>query len=258
MKSPEGFLEDLAALRGPDPDRVPLHVLLYLRDPVDHAVSHYQQSVKRGNYTGTLADSLGLYRLPAQTLRVLEVLRGAGAEVTILNYSRHRARLLPTLENWLGLAPGTLEIPPVAQVNRSPTRAELELQRLVNASEARQSWRVVSDPLCNQLPEIRSEQPALSSGALAAFLDQMAAVIGSDAYAAAVPEAERPRVGTLADYAGRFPDPDAQDEAVYSFTAAQLQVLAGAIGAEMKRSDHLRDRLEKARRQIHRQKKTAG
>ena len=245
LKSPDTFFDELAVLRGPDPEAVPVKVLLYLRDPLDHAVSFYQQVVKRGNYTGTLADSLATYNTPGLTLRVLNTLRDGGAEVTIRNYSRHRDRLLGSGEDWLGLPADTLSIPPVEQVNRSPTRAELELQRLVNTSKAKQSWRAVSDPLCNKLPDIRSEQPPLAPGALASFLDAMTEVIGSEDYAAAVPEAERPRIGTPADFEGRFPDPDSLSD--YTFSAAQLQVLATAIGAELKRSEQLRDLLNQYR-----------
>lgn len=256
LKHPQRFAEDLATLRGPDsgPDSgpdgrpAPVHVLLYLRDPLDHAVSHYQQVVKRGNYTGTLAENLATYRMPALTLRVLNSLREIGAEVTIRNYSLHRNRLLASMEDWLDLPADTLAPPPVGQVNRSPTRAELELQRLVNLSKAQQSWRVVSDPLCNKLPEIRSEQPPLDPAALAEFLARMDAEMGADDYAAAVPEAERPRVGTPQDFDGRFPDPDSLTD--YSFGADQLHVLATAIGAELKRVDHLREQLTMLREQL--------
>lgn len=256
LKTPDTIGEEFARLRGPTPAQVPLHVLLYLRDPLDHAVSTYQQSVKRGGYTGTLSDSLAKYRMPAQTLRVLEILGTTDAQVTIRNYSRHKSRLLGTLEDWLGLAPETLRTPPVGQVNRSPTRAELELQRLLNMSGARQSARVVSDPLCNQLPDIRSEQPPLSSQALTAFLETMQTQIGDPAYAAAVPEAERPQIGAPADFEGRFPDPTELPD--YSFSPAQLQVLAEAIGTELTRADQLRARLEKARRQLRTMKGAGG
>ena len=69
--------------------------------------------------------------------------------------------------------------------------------------------------------------------------------MGADDYAAAVPEAERPRVGTPQDFDGRFPDPDSLSD--YTFSAAQLQVLATAIGAELKRSEQLRDLLNQYR-----------
>lgn len=250
LKSPDGFAEDLGQLRGSV--TVPLHVLLYLRDPVDHAVSQYQQMVKRGRFTGSLADNLRAYRMPGQVLRVLEALEPLGAQVTIRNYSRHRDGLIGTMETWLNLAPGTLTAPAVGQVNRSLTRAELELQRLVNAAHPAKSWRVVSDPLCNRLPQIRSEQPPLAGEDLATFLNGMQDQMSTDAYMAAVPEAERPRIGTPSDFEGRFPDPD-QDQA-YTFNGAQLEVLANAIGAELKRVEQQREILGQMRQAL----QTAG
>ena len=53
-------------------------------------------------------------------------LRDMGAEVTVLNYSRHRDDLMTTLERWLDLPDGALTRPETGQVNRSLTMAELD------------------------------------------------------------------------------------------------------------------------------------
>ncbi|MGV6848834.1 MAG: hypothetical protein ACWA5A_10725 [Marinibacterium sp.] len=233
LRRPETFLEDLAALRG-DGD---LHVLCLIRDPLDHAVSTYQQSVKRGGFAGPLDEALTRYRLPASVLAVLETLKGAGARLTVRNYSRHRDRLLAVAEDWLALPPGTLAVPPVAQVNRSLTRAELEFQRRINATGTRIASQFVSDPWCNHLPDIRAEDPPLAPAALAAFLDRMRAAIDDPRFAALVPEAERPRVGQPAEYAARFPDP--ATEMSFTFTADQLDVLAREIGGILKAAEDL-------------------
>jgi len=233
LRRPDAFQEDLATLRG-DAD---LHVLCYIRDPLDHAVSTYQQSVKRGGAAGPLDEALKRYRIPGSVLSVLESLHRAGARLSVRNYSRHRDRLLSTFEEWLAVPPGTLTLPPVGQVNRSLTRGELEFQRRINATGTRIASQFVSDPWCNKLPEIRAEDPPLAPAALAAFLERMQTAIDDPRFGALVPEAERPRVGRPADYAGRFPDP--ATETLYTFSAQQLDVLAREIGEILKAAEQL-------------------
>ena len=215
---------------------VPLHVLCYLRDPVDHAISVYQQRVKRGGYTGTLAESLETYEIPARTIAVLAALRDMGARITVLNYSRHRDRLAGTLADWLEIPEQALTRPETGQVNRSLTMAELEFQRLMNIRLGGMSRRLVSDPLCNLAPEIRSETPPLDPAALEAFLERVAAQVGAPEYQALVPEGERPETGSVADHIDRFPAPPAESgEVRFSFSARQLEILANALSEPLER-----------------------
>jgi hypothetical protein len=217
----EAFLEEYQQLF----PGVPLHILCYVRDPVDHAISAYHQKVKRSGYTKTLEDSLGQYLLPSRTIAVLSVLKAGGADITVLNYSRHSKDLLGSLAGWLGMPGEVLTTPDVRRVNRSLTNAELELQRRMNDRLGSRASRFVSDPLCNQLPDIRSETPPLSREALEAFLTRIADEIATPEYQALVPEAERPQTGTVDDHIGRFPaEPDQ-----LVFTPGQVQVFVDAI-----------------------------
>ena len=204
---------------------VPLRILCYLRDPVDHAISAYHQKVKRSGYTKTMGDSLDQYQLPARTIAVLSALRAGGADVTVLNYSRHSKDLLGSLAGWLDLPSGDLTTPNVGRVNRSLTNAELELQRLMNGHLGGQASRFVSDPLCNELPDIRSETPPLSRDALEGFLTRMRHEIATPEYQALVPETERPQVGEVADHIGRFP----ADSGQLTFTPEQLRVFVDSV-----------------------------
>jgi hypothetical protein len=90
--------------------------------------------------------------------------------------------------------------------------------------------RFASDPLCNRLPQIRSETPPLPQQDLDRFLTRMQAELADPAYTALVPAAERPRAGTLEDHADRFPTPPEDPaDAVYSFTQAQVEILVEAL-----------------------------
>lgn len=213
---------------------VPLHILCYLRDPVDHAVSLYHQKVKRAAYTGTLARSLTIYQLPARTVRVLSALQAEDIAVTVLNYSRHSKDLLGSLQRWLELPDGVLNAPSTGRINRSLNNAELELQRLMNREVGRKAARFISNPLCNELPDVRSEAPPLPQEALEAFLSRMQEEISSPAYQALVPQSECPHVGVPADYADRF----SSEAGALTFTPEQLKVVAKALGQVMQSADN--------------------
>lgn len=235
LRDLNGFLDEY---RSACPD-LPLRVLLYIRDPLDHAVSQYHQRVKRIGYSGSLADSLTSYDTPASVARIINRLRKSGAEVTVLNYSRHRAALITSFETWLGLPEGSLTLPDQRQVNRSLTRAELELQRALNAQLGKAARQLLADPLCTALPDLRADTPPLSRAALDSFLTRMQEMTHTPAFQRAVPEAERPHIGTVEDHIARFPDPD--DDTPLTFTAAQLELLGAQIGKALQKGGFAQD-----------------
>ena len=223
-----------------------VRVLLYVRDPLDHAVSVYQQRIKRGAFTGTFADSLDRYMIPLRVGQFVEEVNSAGVDITVLNYSRHTKALLGTFESWLGIPLNTLEKPPFETVNRSMTLAELELQRLFNVFFGKGAGRYVSDPLCNRLPEIRSEVPTLSRDALVAFLAQMEQMIAQNPVAVAIPASEAYRLPASDEVFGCFAPADAGSSFPYAFSSAQLQVIVEAIHSEVQRQLRSKGRVSKA------------
>lgn len=227
---------------------VALEVLLYIRDPLDHAVSSYHQEVKRGGYTGSLSDVLADYMMPAKVGQFLRQVRDSGAVVTVRNYSRHSKALLPTLEEWIGLPPGALVPPPLEQINRSLTLAEIALQKAFNAHFGKAARRFVSDPLCAGLPDLQSETPPVPEVELAQFLDRMQAMIATKIDAGAIPQTEAYRVGTVAEHLARFSAPHDPDRLVFS--RAQLSVFVEALHAELARSGTVRRKLDRQRRPV--------
>lgn len=216
-----------------------MKVLLYVRDPVDHVVSFYHQQVKHG-YTGTLGDRMRNYNMPRRVAQGLALLRDAGAEVTVLNYSRHSKAVLGTMETWLDLPLGVLTAPEQTQVNRSLTNAELELQRVFNRHFGDKAYRMVSMPLIDGLPDLRSETPPLSREDLAVFLDRMQEQVDTEDFRALVPEAERPWVGTVDDHIARFPSPE--EGAVLTFSSAQISLFAEAMAKRLIKKGVSRDK----------------
>ena len=104
-------------------------VLLFIRDPMGHAYSAWQQAVKRGGRCQGIEDFYREYAFPQNVARTLETLAKCnGVEVRVRNYSRCKGRLLEETAAWLDLPEDSLQRPTVTRVNRSMTRAELALQ----------------------------------------------------------------------------------------------------------------------------------
>jgi hypothetical protein len=184
--------------------------------------------------------------IPLRVGQFVEEVNSAGVDITVLNYSRHTKALLGTFESWLGIPLNTLEKPPFETVNRSMTLAELELQRLFNVFFGKGAGRYVSDPLCNRLPEIRSEVPTLSRDALVAFLAQMEQMIAQNPVAVAIPASEAYRLPASDEVFGCFAPADAGSSFPYAFSSAQLQVIVEAIHSEVQRQLRSKGRVSKA------------
>lgn len=161
-----GRLARLARLAGFD--RVEL--LLFIRDPADHLVSVHQQGVKREGETRDLDALAAEYVYPRVAKRFLEAAAGCG--VTVLNYSRLKQPINEIAEDWLGAPRGALLTPASERVNRSLTAAETVLMRDLNARHGKAA-ALVSDRLCERLPDIPPDRAAPSAAALAGLLRRM-------------------------------------------------------------------------------------
>lgn len=213
-----------------------VRILLFIRDPIANLSSESQQLIKRGGATETVDAYAELYDKPERIAHLLDRLAALeNVEITVRNYGVCRDRLLDEVADWAGLPAGVLTDPGVARVNRSMTRAELELQRALNrvVSDGR-SRMALSDALCERLPGIRPDVilPSLvaQEAALARLAPAMARV---DAHA---PPEHR--------YKRDIQTPSVFDEDL-RFTPAQIEVTAEALGGEI---EQLRHRLAKAER----------
>lgn len=220
---PSGFLEGVRKVL-PDAD---LCVLIYIRDPLDHAVSTYQQLIKRHGYVEDFDTFLDTYHIPQRVAEFIAFVETMGGTVRARNYSRISGDLKASLENWLGFAEGSLKSASMQPVNRSMTASELALQMAFNRHYGASSARFISDLLCEELPEIRAERPPVSSEALERFLKRMARKIGEFDFGDRLPKGEGYRLPTLEEARARFEAPS--DTALYTFTAAQLDALARSV-----------------------------
>lgn len=132
-----------------------VRILLFIRDPVAHASSSYLQMVKIG-YTQPIEAFFARYKIPKAVNRFLDSLATLPqTELTVENYTAVKD-VVSVVESWLGLDRDALSRPPVAVVNRSLTRAELELQRRLNLHLGR-PYRPLAWALCNALPDLTSD-----------------------------------------------------------------------------------------------------
>ena len=132
-------------------------ILLFVRDPLEHASSGYQQSIKREGSVETIEARFARFNAPEEAARVIEKIAAVGnVELTVRNYSRCRDQLLPVVAHWLGIPESALSTPPHKRVNRSLTMGELALQRTLNNRIGYSFW--LADGFCEQLPDIEPDE----------------------------------------------------------------------------------------------------
>lgn len=202
-------------------------ILLFIRDPVEHASSSYQQRVKRGGSSIALEDMFEIYNQPLLVKEFIRKIEGCEkASTTVYNYSTCKNDLLGVVSKWIGIEAGVLKEPPVKNVNRSLTRAELRFQSAVNKVLG-PSGGVVSDPLCNSLPEIRADRILPSVDVQKAMLDRLANEINF------VNEFVEP--GHVYNHEAIFDSGLFSETELFSFSGAQIDTVATAMAVTIKK-----------------------
>lgn len=212
-----------------------VEILLFIRDPVGHAASLWQQYLKRGGGTVSIERFFERYRVPERVGRFLESFDSiAGIGITCLNYDRHRRDLLAPLRCWLGLSGSSLNRPRVLVINRGMTWAELNLQVAVNRRLGR-AGILLSDALCAGLPDQTPDvvRPGLASQK--AMCERLTPVL--ERVNQFLPENEHYRWDT-----GSAPGPESGSGLVFS--PEQIDLIGRALGGEIRR---LRAELDKLR-----------
>lgn len=134
-----------------------ISVLLFIRDPVEHCCSSYQQTVKRHSSSSSILQYMATYSVPARVHAALRFCEDIGAELTVFNYSVERKNIVDLTASWLGVDLEMLSRPPVDVVNRSMSRSEIALLLAVNKHCDGDSGRILADALCNTCPDIKAD-----------------------------------------------------------------------------------------------------
>lgn len=200
-------------------------ILLFIRNPIAHLASAYQQAIKRGGEALDIDAFAPRFEVPAMVRRFLDGVRPEpGISLTVRNYSVHRERLHEVFAEWLGVPVGTLSPPDRPVVNRSLTPSELAVQKLVNRALG-PSGRLVADRLCERLPGIPVTPLAPSAAAQDEVLGRMAPAMR------AVNAVIEPADHYVAD---RVP-PNPGEADVLQFGAEQLAVIIDGLAGEIAR-----------------------
>jgi hypothetical protein len=220
-----GFVKRLVAeAKAVGLDRV--RILLFIRNPISHCASNYQQSIKRGGNTGTIDDSTERFNFPIKVAAAIEACDAEpDVELTIRNYEVARRTLLQETAAWLGIPDTALLRPAMDVVNRSLTRGELEFQRALNQVLG-ESGEVLSDVLCELLPAVAAEHILPSTAAQVRLWDRLAPVM------ARINE----RVGEEHGYRRDVVPTETEEATSFTFSAEQIGVIARALGAEIARA----------------------
>ena len=133
-----------------------LELLLFVRDPLDHACSVYSQVVKRHGYDGSIDAWLEVMtsRLACSPACVVWPLTPIGCS---FGWSTTGSATAPDpiVCDWLKLdAEADWCEPPVQRVNRSLTQEEPQLMRWLNGTASRERSARIGELLVNRLPDL--------------------------------------------------------------------------------------------------------
>lgn len=132
-----------------------LSVLLFVRDPIDHAASYFQQCAKSGLVTqNSISEFYAAYDWPQKVTNVVdELISRDNVNLNIVSYSRFRRNVVGVVEKWLDLPENTLSQSNIPnQVNRSLTLSELRVILALSDISSEKSMRL-ANMFSNLLPD---------------------------------------------------------------------------------------------------------
>lgn len=139
-------------------DEIELRFHVWVRNIAAHACSVYNQQVKRHRYTGDFSTYLRMHYKNAFYGALRRTCDVVGKEnVLVTSYDRHRNHLFSTFCRKLGVEGGGFE--EVSRtINRSLSREELEVMRLLNATlKSDKEGVAMSDTMIYRAPEEKAE-----------------------------------------------------------------------------------------------------
>lgn len=204
-----------------------VEVLLFIRNPIDHIASTYQQTIKRrGGVRRVTEMPFTQYNIPTQVNSFISALNSAlscKVNLSVFNYSNHKSEIHEILSAWLGCEASELEQPAQSRVNRSLTLGELELQRLFN-QKLGGSAKFIADRLCESVPSVEKSKVLPSVQKQQEIVNRLMDSI--DSVNALIPESEH--------YTVDIQPPGDTGECSYTFNQEQLQAIVNALTDNMK------------------------
>lgn len=204
-----------------------IEILLFIRNPVGHAASLWQQYLKTGGGTAPIEALFDKYSVPELVACFLDRFMPIdGVGLTCRSYDRHRHDLLAPLRAWLGLPATTLTPPRASTINRGMTRGELALQVAVNRQIGRAGRILAHDTLCVALPELSPDRIHPDPECQRAMCERLAPTLAR--VNEHLPEGERYRPDV-------DPAPGRAGDAPLTFSPEQIDLIGAALGGEIRR-----------------------
>ena len=207
-----------------------IEILLFIRNPISLAVSQWQQSIKRGGEFNTDISNIKEKELSLLTedfFGVADILKyfekNKDVRITVINYSRNKNRLVEIVTSWLKLPSNSIAPPPFSRINRSMTISELKMQQILNKILGK-SGNLLSDPLCERLPDIEPSQIYLPKDVQEFIWQKVLPSIKS--INSRIPDSQHYECDILETE----PVPE-----IYTFTNDQIKVITESLGGEIKR-----------------------
>lgn len=148
-------------------------VLLFTRCPLAFTQSYYNQLVKRSGYTKSMEACLSeinySHPVMSRVMAVLKTFDELGIEASVYNYDNHKKQLLDCAAAFLSVDAEVLATTHKT-VNRSLSPDEIVLARCFNKYFGAKSAKFIADPLCNLLPDIKTQPVLPASRELKKFI----------------------------------------------------------------------------------------
>ena len=209
-----------------------IRTILFTRDPLDHAISSYNQILKRHGYVNTFDEFLGQFDYFNLMFSFFELAARHGIAVDFVNYSKIKEPIVDKFSGLIGVPRNTLRSPDVDVVNRSLSEVEMHIQRQFNKKYGRDSRKFVANPLCEKLPYIKNGFPSLSEECFSQFQAKMNQKISifNDKYT--LNEDQKYNLITDAHYSS-FLSKNNKIPGEFLITAEQLDVLVDSLHSEL-------------------------
>jgi hypothetical protein len=154
-------------------------VILFIRDPFEHAISTYGQLVKAGRLTVSVHEYMNKYKTPWVVSDLIDIVREAGASLVVKNYSNHRRCILRAFLPALHLEERNFTLPLVQDINRSLSPNEIRVQIAFNRYFGKQAYNFVARPLINNIPLSPKFDLTTTRETCSMFFERMADIVPS-------------------------------------------------------------------------------
>jgi len=173
----EGLFDDLAEsacqIASLKEFGIDISILMFVRNPVEYALSFYQQKVKGAGYARSVDDFLSDFDQISQTEVVLDQIETLGLPITLYSFDEKKQQIIQLTEDWLGVPKGVLERLNGTTVNRSSTRAEQAFLSGLSARLGPSGSDHIGHALANELPQLPGELPSLSLAGYQKFVSRI-------------------------------------------------------------------------------------